>query len=45
MFECLPEIDPSADESTLIDQIAELETVKSAAAARQARATAALDAS
>lgn len=45
MFECLPEVDPSADESTLIDQIAELETVKSAAAARQARATAALDAS
>lgn len=45
MFEYLPEVDPSADESTLIEQIAELETVKSAAAARQARATAALDAS
>ncbi|TAM68979.1 HNH endonuclease signature motif containing protein [Mycobacterium sp.] len=37
-------IDPAADESALIERIAELETVKSAAAAGQARAAAALDA-
>lgn len=44
MFEYLVELDPAADESALIERIAELETVKSAAAAGQARATAALDA-
>ncbi|MGD1206452.1 HNH endonuclease [Mycobacterium seoulense] len=45
MFEELAEIDPDADESALIERIAELETAKSAAAAGQARAAAALDAS
>lgn len=44
MFESLAAIDPAADESTLIERIAELETIKSAAAAGQARAAAALDA-
>ncbi len=44
MFEELAAIDPAADESALIERIAELETVKSAAAAGQARAAAALDA-
>ncbi|WP_406816583.1 DUF222 domain-containing protein [Mycobacterium sp. M23085] len=44
MFEFLVAIDPEADESALIERIAELETVKSAAAAGQARAAAALDA-
>jgi hypothetical protein len=44
MFETLAAIDPAADESTLIERIAELETIKSAAAAGQARAAAALDA-
>ncbi|GBE66017.1 HNH endonuclease [Mycobacterium sp. MFM001] len=37
-------VDPHADEATLIARIAELERVKSAAAAGQARAAAALDA-
>lgn len=45
MFESLAEVDPAADESALIERIAELETVKCAAAAGQARAAAALDAS
>lgn len=45
MFEELAEIDANADESALIERIAELETAKSAAAAGQARAAAALDAS
>jgi hypothetical protein len=44
MFESLPAIDPCADESALVERIAELERVKSAAAAGQARAAAALDA-
>ncbi len=37
-------VDPDADESALVERIAELERVKSAAAAGQARAAAALDA-
>src|ERR1700756_2615617 len=37
------ELDPGADEAALIEQIAALERVKSAAAAGQARAAAALD--
>lgn len=44
MFDELLNVDPAAGELALIDRIAELETVKSAAAAAQARATAALDA-
>jgi Domain of unknown function (DUF222) len=40
----LAAVDPYADEAALIDRIAELERVKSAAAAGQARAAAALDA-
>lgn len=44
MFEELAAIDPAAGESALIERIAELETMKSAAAAGQARAAAALDA-
>jgi hypothetical protein len=44
MFENLVEVDPAAAESTLVERIAELERVKSAAAAGQARAAAALDA-
>lgn len=44
MFESLAAVDPTADESALIERIAELETAKSAAAAGQARAAAALDA-
>ncbi|WP_231990737.1 hypothetical protein, partial [Mycobacterium sp. 852002-30065_SCH5024008] len=36
MFEYLAELDAAADESALIERIAELETVKSAAAAGQA---------
>ena len=44
MFEDLAAVDPTADESALIERIAELETIKSAAAAGQARAAAALDA-
>jgi hypothetical protein len=43
MFESLM-VDPDADESALVERIAELERVKSAAAAGQARAAAALDA-
>lgn len=44
MFETVGTVDPMADESALIERIAELERVKSAAAAGQARAAAALDA-
>lgn len=44
MFEELATVDPAADESALIERIAELETAKSAAAAGQARAAAELDA-
>lgn len=43
MFEELLAVDPTADESTLIERIAELESAKSAAAAGQVRATVALD--
>ncbi len=44
MFDDLVGVDPAADESALIERIAELERVKSAAAAGQARAAVALDA-
>jgi Domain of unknown function (DUF222) len=44
MFELLAMVDPAADESALVERIAELERLKSAAAAGQARAAAALDA-
>ncbi len=44
MFDILAAIDPTTDQSALIERIAELERVKSAAAAGQARAAAALDA-
>ena len=44
MFDDLAAVDPMADESALIERIAELERIKSAAAAGQARAAAALDA-
>jgi Domain of unknown function (DUF222) len=44
MFESLVEVDPTAGESALIERIAELERIKSAAAAGQVRAAAALDA-
>ncbi|PIB76028.1 HNH endonuclease [Mycobacterium celatum] len=44
MFETMAAIDPFADEAWLIERIAELERAKSAAAAGQARAAAALDA-
>ena len=44
MFDSLVAVDPMADQSVLIERIAELETIKSAAAAGQARAAAALDA-
>jgi hypothetical protein len=44
MFDDLAMVDPLADQSALIDRIAELEQIKSAAAAGQARAAAALDA-
>ena len=44
MFESFARIDPSAGEAALRDRIAELERLKSAAAAGQARATAALEA-
>jgi Domain of unknown function (DUF222) len=44
MFELLATVDPACSESVLVDRIAELERVKSAAAAGQARAAAALDA-
>ncbi|AQT79338.1 HNH endonuclease [Mycolicibacterium litorale] len=43
MFEELCEVDPHADESVLVERIAELERLKSAAAAGQARLTVALD--
>ena len=43
MFESLSLIDPSWGESALVERIAELERVKAAAAAGQARAAAALD--
>jgi hypothetical protein len=43
MFEDLWAVDAATDESALIERIAELERVKSAAAAGQARAAAALD--
>jgi hypothetical protein len=45
MFERLAVVDPASEESALVERIAELERVKSAAAAGQARAAAALDAS
>jgi hypothetical protein len=45
MFEELAAIDPAAGEAALLERIAELERIKSAAAAGQARAAAALDAS
>lgn len=44
MFEHLAVVDQTTDESALVERIAELERVKSAAAAGQARAAAALDA-
>jgi hypothetical protein len=44
MFDRLTVIDPSSDQSALVGRIAELERIKSAAAAGQARAAAALDA-
>jgi hypothetical protein len=44
MFDTFVAVDPMADQSALIERIAELETIKSAAAAGQARAAAALDA-
>ncbi|MDT5197980.1 MAG: hypothetical protein QOH20_4734, partial [Mycobacterium sp.] len=44
MFESLLIVDPDADESALVERIAALERLKSAAAAGQARAAAALDA-
>lgn len=43
MFESLATVDPAADQAALVERIAELERVKSAAAAGQARAAAALD--
>jgi hypothetical protein len=45
MFEDVARVDPGADEAALIGRIAELEVLKAAAAAGQARAAAALDAS
>ncbi|MGB9252305.1 MAG: HNH endonuclease, partial [Mycobacterium sp.] len=45
MFEYLAIVDPASEESALIERIAELERAKCAAAAGQARAAAALDAS
>ena len=44
MFEDLAIVDPASEESALIERIAELERAKCAAAAGQARATAALEA-
>jgi Domain of unknown function (DUF222) len=44
MFDDLVAVDPSADEAALVERIAELERIKCAAAAGQARAAAALDA-
>lgn len=43
VFESLALLDPAADEAALVERIAELERAKSAAAAGQARAAAALD--
>ena len=43
MFDGLAAVDPHADQPALIERIAELERIKSAAAAGQARAAAALD--
>jgi hypothetical protein len=43
MFESLVAVDPAADEAALVERIAALERLKSAAAAGQARAAAALD--
>ena len=43
MFDRLAAVDPHADQPALIERIAELERIKSAAAASQARAAAALD--
>lgn len=43
MFDFLDGFDPAADESALVEGIATLERLKGAAAARQARLTAALD--
>ncbi len=43
MFETSIAVDPAADEAALIERIAELERLKAAAAAGQARAAAALD--
>ncbi|MET0698151.1 MAG: DUF222 domain-containing protein [Mycobacterium sp.] len=45
MFESLLEIDPTADQATMLERIEELETLKAAAAAGQARWTAAFAAS
>jgi Domain of unknown function (DUF222) len=44
MFECFAIVDPATEESALVERIAELERLKAAAAAGQARAAAALDA-
>src|SRR6516162_4769544 len=44
MFDTLAAVGQLADESALVERIAELERIKSAAAAGQARAAAALDA-
>lgn len=44
MFESLSSVDDTADEAQLIEAISQLERVKAAAAARQARLTAAFDA-
>src|ERR1700754_1660679 len=44
MFESLAIVDPVAEKSALVERIAELERLKAAAAAGQARAAAALDA-
>ena len=44
MFDELMAVDPEASESALVERIATLERLKSAAAAGQARAAAALDA-
>ncbi|OBB95029.1 HNH endonuclease [Mycolicibacterium peregrinum] len=43
MFESIAKVDPTADEAALQDRIAELERLKCAAAAGQARATVALE--
>lgn len=44
MFDTLPAVNSWTDQSALVEHIAELERIKSAAAAGQARAAAALDA-